>query len=296
MNITIQKVLDTASKHILVNETGEGDIYEYLNSGEHKYPCVFLTVTKVTDNEYNRTLGGTLFYVDRLVSDQSNKTAVQSTAVSVLRDILQAVDNEQESVEYMTFTEKFTDLCAGAYADCQISVSFTDACTDNFELITKDITENGVYEITGYDRAIVSVEIPVQSKELNISANGSYTVLPDEGYYLDELKLDVNVTPDLDFKYITDVKLNVTDNIALPEVYYPMFNNALSVCIKGNVNPIEFKEGNLTQVEYIGLSFCDKLTSIIFPTGALTNIKNLRSSFYYCRHLKSISFPESSLT
>lgn len=194
MNITIQKVLDTASKHILVNETGEGDIYEYLNSGEHKYPCVFLTVTKVTDNEYNRTLGGTLFYVDRLVSDQSNKTAVQSTAVSVLRDILQAVDNEQESVEYMTFTEKFTDLCAGAYADCQISVSFTDACTDNFELITKDITENGVYEITGYDRAIVSVEIPTQSKELSISANGSYTVLPDEGYYLDELKLDVDVT------------------------------------------------------------------------------------------------------
>jgi hypothetical protein len=181
MNITIQKVLDTASKHILVNETGEGDIYEYLNSGEHKYPCVFLTVTKVTDNEYNRTLGGTLFYVDRLVSDQSNKTAVQSTAVSVLRDILQAVDNEQESVEYMTFTEKFTDLCAGAYADCQISVSFTDACTDNFELITKDITENGVYEITGYDRAIVSVETPTQSRQLSISANGSYSVLPDEG-------------------------------------------------------------------------------------------------------------------
>jgi hypothetical protein len=47
---TIQKVLNTASSHILVNEVGEGDIYEYLNSGEHKYPCVFLTVTSVVDN------------------------------------------------------------------------------------------------------------------------------------------------------------------------------------------------------------------------------------------------------
>ena len=56
---------------------------------------------------------------------------------------------------------------------------------------TKEIIlkSNGIYDVIGYDRAIVSVEIPVQSKELSISANGSYTVLPDEGYYLDELKL-----------------------------------------------------------------------------------------------------------
>ena len=37
----VNTILNIAKKHKMVNEVGYGDIYEHLNSGEHKYPCVF---------------------------------------------------------------------------------------------------------------------------------------------------------------------------------------------------------------------------------------------------------------
>ena len=176
---TIQKVLNTASSHILVNEVGEGDIYEYLNSGEHKYPCVFLTVTSVVDNEYTRNINGTLFYVDRLLANQSNKTSIQSVAVSVLRDMLQALNVDVDTIEYNTFTEKFTDLCAGAYVDCQIPIDFTSLCEDNFEMKVKSITENGIYEIEGYSAVDVKV-VPKVVLGNNIKLGCStFTEVPD---------------------------------------------------------------------------------------------------------------------
>lgn len=296
----VKNIQDTALKHQFVQEFFEGDVYDIMNAKDRKYPTVILTTERIDDTNGYQTITASLFCIDRLTSDGVNKLEVQSICQTILQGILLKLESDYpemtiQTESFVPFTEKFKDLCAGMYVEC--SLSYPSIICDDEVFTTKEIIlkSNGIYDVIGYDRAIVSVEIPVQSKELSISANGSYSILPDEGYYLDELKLDVNVTPDLDFKYITNVKLKITDNIALPEVYYPMFNNALSVAISGNVNPIEFKPGNLTQVEYIGLSFCYKLTSIIFPTGALTNIKSLSSSFYYCQTLKSISFPESSL-
>ena len=77
---TINTILDTASKHIYVNEVGSGDVYEFLNSGEHIYPIVFLTVDNVTKDitniNDNYTLNGYLYYIDRLTKDDSNKCMV----------------------------------------------------------------------------------------------------------------------------------------------------------------------------------------------------------------------------
>lgn len=297
----VKNIQDTALKHQFVQEFFEGDVYEIMNTKDRKYPTVILTTERIDDTNGYQTITASLFCIDRLTSDGVNKLEVQSICQTILQGILLKLESTYpemtiQTESFVPFTEKFKDLCAGMYVEC--SLSYPSVICDDEVFTTKEIIlkSNGIYDVIGYDRAIVSVEIPTQSKELSISANGSYTVLPDEGYYLDELKLDVDVKPDLDFKYITQVGLSITDNIALPEVYYPMFNNALSVVIKGNVNPIEFKSGNLTQVEYLGLSFCYTLKSVTFPTGALTNIKSLKSSFYYCPALKSISFPEGALT
>jgi hypothetical protein len=296
-----KNIQDTALKHQFVQEFFEGDVYDIMNTKDRKYPTVILTTERIDDTNGYQTITASLFCIDRLTSDGVNKLEVQSICQTILQGILLKLESDYpemtiQTESFVPFTEKFKDLCAGMYVEC--SLSYPSIICEDDVFTTKEIIlkSNGIYDVIGYDRAIVSVEIPVQSKELSISANGSYTVLPDEGYYLDELKLDVDVTPDLDFKYVTDVKLNVTDNIALPEVYYPMFNNALSVNIKGNVNPIEFKEGNLTQVEYIGLSFCNKLTSIIFPTGALTQVNKMYETFKDCTSLTSVTFPEGSLT
>lgn len=298
----VKNIQDTALKHQFVQEFFEGDVYEIMNTKDRKYPTVILTTERIGDTNGYQTITASLFCIDRLTSDGVNKLEVQSICQTILQGILLKLESTYpemtiQTESFVPFTEKFKDLCAGMYVEC--SLSYPSVICDDEVFTTKEIIlkSNGIYDVIGYDRAIVSVETPTQSKELSISANGSYTVLPDEGYYLDELKLDVDVAPDLDFKYITDVKLNITDNIALPEVYYSLFNDAQTVKFGGNVNSIEFKEGNLTQVKSISSVFyeCKSLTSITFPNGALTQISSMGYAFYNCSSLTSIIFPEGSL-
>lgn len=152
----IRDIKDTSLRHTLVNEFGEGDIYEYLNSGEHKYPCVFLTVTGLGEVGYMREVNITLFYVDRLTSDQRNRTSIQSEATDVLGDIIHSF--ESNNVNYTLFTEKFSDLCAGAYAEFTVSIEYSAGCEQNFIIRTKKIEDNGLYNVEDYEQVEVDVK------------------------------------------------------------------------------------------------------------------------------------------
>ena len=154
----IKNIKDTSLRHYLVNEFGDGDVYEYLNSGEHKYPLVFLTITGISDNDTTRDVNCALFYVDRLTSDQSNKKQVQAVAVNTLGDII--YDFETTSANYTPFTEKFTDLCAGAYVECTLNIPFVPGtdCGDNFEIRVRNIFENGTFNVEDYDEVYVDIE------------------------------------------------------------------------------------------------------------------------------------------
>lgn len=163
----LRDIKEISTSHILVNEYSEGDIYEYLNAGEHKYPCVFLTVTNISTSLSSSSINFTLFYTDRLLENGSNKTAIQSTGIQVIKQILSRFEESNpeyqfNSVNYTPFTEKFSDMCAGVFGE--ISVDNLDSlenleCEDGeFELKEITLTENGVYDILGYDRAIVAVD------------------------------------------------------------------------------------------------------------------------------------------
>ena len=166
----IKEIKEISTSHILVNEYGEGDIYEYLNNGEHKYPCVFLTVTNLTTTDSGTAINFTLFYTDRLIENQANKTAIQSTGISVIKQILSKYEQLHpeyllNSVNYTPFTEKFTDMCAGIFCDVTIEnqidtlEDYDNECEEGaFAVKTITLTKNGVYDIVGYDSAVVLVE------------------------------------------------------------------------------------------------------------------------------------------
>ena len=166
----IKEIKEISTSHILVNEYGEGDIYEYLNNGEHKYPCIFLTVTNLNTTDSGTAINFTLFYTDRLVENQANKTAIQSTGISVIKQILSRYEQLHpeyllSNVNYTPFTEKFTDMCAGVFCDVVIEnqidtlEDYDNECEEGaFEVKTITLTKNGVYDIVGYDSAIVLVE------------------------------------------------------------------------------------------------------------------------------------------
>ena len=133
-------VLETAKSHKLVYEVGEGDIYEHLNSGDHKYPCVFLTVQNIDYNGTQMTVTGSLFYVDTLLSDTSNKLQIQATGMTTLQQIfMRLMDNypdfDLRTGRYTPFDEKFADLCAGVFSN------FTVSFMDDICIVNDDIFE-----------------------------------------------------------------------------------------------------------------------------------------------------------
>lgn len=85
------------------------------------------------DNDF-RTYRFTLFYVDRLLHDKSNTTEVQSVAMDVLENIVRMVADvlEVESWTYDTFTQRFTDECAGAYVSINISAPGAFVCPTDY--------------------------------------------------------------------------------------------------------------------------------------------------------------------
>lgn len=159
----VKQIKEISLANGIVNETGEGDIYLHLNSGMHKYPCVFLTVQNITFANDIVNVNGTLFYVDRLLDNSANKVEIQSNALTVLSQIFDRIAEETviniRQNTYTPFDEKFADLCAGQFATFQASFPNDVICSDdNFEIKTITLNHNGIYDIIGYDKAVVAVE------------------------------------------------------------------------------------------------------------------------------------------
>lgn len=133
----VKKIENTCKKHIFVQEFGYGDVYEYLNSTSHKYPILYLTTDNIQVDIDDRmyTLNGTLYFVDRVQEDNKNTLYVQSQGLSVLTDIFSKLNNELNisNITCTPFTQKFTDLCGGAYASFTIEVDGGDLCKNTFK-------------------------------------------------------------------------------------------------------------------------------------------------------------------
>lgn len=159
----IKTIKTVTSNNSLVNEFGEGDIYEHLNSGEHKYPCVFLTVQTVVPNNDMLTINGTLFYVDRMLTNAVNKNEIISNGITILSQIFQKLLEDTVVMDrvssFTPFDEKFADICAGVFASFSATIPNDIICSDSeFEVRTITLNHNGIYDIIGYDQAVVAVE------------------------------------------------------------------------------------------------------------------------------------------
>lgn len=159
----IHTIKNTAGKANLVSSVKDGDVYENLNSGTQTYPVVNVTIDNITKDETgtsNVTMN--IFYIDRLEDNCRNKTQVQSSAVTVLEQIMNKLEDEQAfdftSKTFYPFTEKFADLCAGSYVTCTLELQLDTLCdNDSFEPKTLNIQSNGLYDVVGYDEANVNV-------------------------------------------------------------------------------------------------------------------------------------------
>ena len=166
----IETLKNLSASHEVIQEFGEGDVYEYMNSGVHKYPCLFMTMSNINSDVSSTDYNFTLFYIDRLTNDGGNRIYTQSTGISVIRQMLIKLislnpDVELTSANYTLFTEKFADYCGGAFCNVVLSDVLQNTTNDaedcnetDFGDLQISITKNGVYNVRGYSTADVKID------------------------------------------------------------------------------------------------------------------------------------------
>ncbi len=163
-------LVNVANSNYLVNDAFVGDVYT-INGKENRFGCFVATPMKAV-----KYVTGTIrytyvmYYIDRLTKDEANIDFVQSDAVSVLKGILNFIGGQgievEDGYEFTLFRQKFSDWCAGAYVEVDITVADDDCGEDDFntagiELKPLAVTSNGIYEAginAGFN--IVTVSVP----------------------------------------------------------------------------------------------------------------------------------------
>lgn len=101
----------------------ENDVLKLNEMREAEYGVFAITQNSHTSEEGWMNYNLNLFYIDRLMNSGDNEVQIQSHGIEMLRQILTEAGNgdvEVGDVQYNTFTQRFQDLCAGAWATVNI--------------------------------------------------------------------------------------------------------------------------------------------------------------------------------
>ena len=122
----ITDILNIAKQQPNINHTGEGDIYSLNSLPNIDYSVFWVTQTNHTQGENTVTYNLVLYYIDRLLPDASNRLQIQSQGMLVLNNIINIYNQMNPDIQieydinYTTFTHRFTDDCAGVFANVTI--------------------------------------------------------------------------------------------------------------------------------------------------------------------------------
>lgn len=128
----IDKIKATAQSIPSINTVSTENIYDILNGKRNiQYAGFIISQGTHRYTENQMFFAFNLIYVDRLMSDlEENKIQVQSTAIEVLKNIINQVcaeeDIDRTEVYFDVFTERFNDLTAGAFANVTFVVNIDD--------------------------------------------------------------------------------------------------------------------------------------------------------------------------
>ena len=319
----INDIKSTCMSHRDVQDFHYGDIYDYENTKSLKYINTNFTLQNISSGLEGdtKTINGVLFCVDRLTDNGDNKLIAQSRCTDILESIINRLTENYsgwslENVVYEVFSTKFADLCAGCFCTFSLSVDEDSVCSDDdFIVKSKEIKGNGIYDVIGYDRIIVDVQpklkeieivkngvylpekdsdgynkitvdvppTPVQEKSVNITENGVKRIVPDAGYNLSGVDVNVNVP----LKLINGTKLS---NTKLSNLSYYDFSDITDMddmfygCSKLTSVPT-LNTSNTTSMNRMFHS-CESLTSI--PYMDTSKVKSMNMMFKYCSNLTSV--------
>lgn len=125
-------LLETAAMNIpVVGSIVANDIYALNDQPDALYGAFGWTQGQhqLSSDRNMMTYAFTLFWIDRLAEDQSNRERIQSEGVSVLSEVIRQV-KAQGAVTFTTFNERFADECAGVMCNIEIIGKADTLCTE----------------------------------------------------------------------------------------------------------------------------------------------------------------------
>lgn len=110
------------------------DIYDLNDRADARYGVFGWTQGQHATNGDMMTYAFTLFYVDRLDESRDSREFVQSTGITTLANILaefaEVYPVDVASSTFDTFTERFSDECAGVMASVSITAPRPIICAN----------------------------------------------------------------------------------------------------------------------------------------------------------------------
>ena len=262
----IKNLQDIALTQPDVRAVSDGDVYEALNGNPSlKYSIFHVTQTNHNTDDGWDNYGLSLFLIDRLMDDSSNRLDIQSRAKETLKNIIytfcQNFDAEHTSINFTPFTQKFKDNTAGVWCNVNISVMSYFNCPidynsgsyypsvkviDNLDIY---INEVGVYEVpegyTGY--GTITVDFPIKpSINVELNQNNKDYVIEADPQYAGVKEVNVKVIIPLQTKDIT-----VNENTTYTVEADPQYDGLSTVNINVDV-PIPAIQEETTLTLYTG--------------------------------------------
>lgn len=137
LELLIHTLCELGIKENLVNWTSAGPSVYALNPEDIKqYPLFFLSPTEKINVKKNTTeYGLTIYYIDRLLEDNSNEIQIYSLAadsisnfIRQIRELEFVVEATDPSITLFTQSEKMQDRVAGGYTTVTITVLNNSNC------------------------------------------------------------------------------------------------------------------------------------------------------------------------
>jgi hypothetical protein len=134
LNQIVKELTTIGNQHEQINFVYFGDVWERLSNGEVTYPAMFMTLTGASFGAKEIAYSFSLYFMDRMLMEETNETEVLSDMTQVAGDIVaQLRYPEDYSIVTWTlnqnlpitfYTEEDPDLLAGVKLDITLSLPF----------------------------------------------------------------------------------------------------------------------------------------------------------------------------
>ena len=139
LNQIVKELTKIGNDHEQLNYVYFGDVWERISNGEVTYPAMFMTLTGASFGAKDIGYSFSLYFMDRMLMEETNETEVLSDMTQVAGDIVAQLRYPEDysivtwslnqNLPITFYTESDPDLLAGVKLDITLTLPFiNDRC------------------------------------------------------------------------------------------------------------------------------------------------------------------------